>query len=220
MIKGIIFDMDGVLVDSEYTFLESKTELLKDAGFPMDISYQYQFMGTTFEFMWQKMKEELGLPKSTAEYIQDMNQRRAVMIQRDGIRGIKGAVPFVRHLAESEVKLAVASSSPKTEILHNLTELGIADCFDALVSGEEVANSKPAPDVFLEAARQIGIAPAGCLAFEDTKNGSLAVKRAEMFCVGYENPDYPAQDLSQADQVIRSFEGLSLADLQQWFNAK
>ncbi|MCB5951530.1 HAD family hydrolase [Enterococcus sp. BWT-B8] len=220
MIKGIIFDMDGVLVDSEYTFLESKTELLKDEGFPMDISYQYQFMGTTFEFMWQKMKTELSLPRSVAEYIQDMDDRRAAMIKRDGIRPIKDTVSFVRHLAESNLKMAVASSSPKREIIYNLNELGITTCFDALVSGEEVAHSKPEPDVFLEAARQIGIAPKNCLAFEDTRNGSLSVKNAGMFCVGFENPDYPAQDLSKADQIIRSFSDIQLSDLQEWFSAK
>lgn len=220
VIKGIIFDMDGVLVDSEYTFLESKTELLKDEGFPMDISYQYQFMGTTFEFMWQKMKADLSLPRSVAEYIQDMDDRRAVMIERDGIRPIKDTVSFVRQLAESELKLAVASSSPKREIIHNLKELGIASCFDALVSGEEVTHSKPEPDVFLEAARQIGIDPKDCLAFEDTRNGSLAVKNAGMFCVGFENPAYPAQDLSKADYIICSFSGIQLSDLQEWFSAR
>ncbi|MHC5217981.1 HAD family hydrolase [Enterococcus sp. LJL128] len=218
MIKGIIFDMDGVLVDSEYTFLESKTEMLKDAGFLKDISYQYQFMGTTFEFMWQKMKEELGLPDSVESYIKEMNSRRATMIKRDGIRGIRDAVSLVRHLAKQDIKLAVASSSPKKEILYNMKELGLLPCFDALVSGEEVENSKPAPDVFLEAAKQIDVLPENCLAFEDTKNGSLAVKRAGMFCVGFKNPEYPAQDLSQADQVISSFSNLRMSDLKRWFS--
>ena len=91
MIKTVIFDMDGVLVDSEYTFLETKTDMLKTAGFPKDVSYQYQFMGTTFEVMWTIMKEEIGLPESISFYINDMNERREVMIVRDGICAIKGA---------------------------------------------------------------------------------------------------------------------------------
>ena len=151
MIKTVIFDMDGVLVDSEYTFLETKTDMLKTAGFPKDVSYQYQFMGTTFEVMWTIMKEELGLPESISFYINDMNERREVMIARDGIRAIKGAQDLVKRLFEAGFKLAVASSSPKHEIVRAMTELGLVDYFEVLVSGEEVAHSKPAPDVFLEA---------------------------------------------------------------------
>lgn len=211
--KAVIFDMDGVLVDSEYTFLQSKTELLRDAGYPQDISYQYQFMGTTFEFMWQKMKEELGLPASVATYIEEMNRRREVMMARDGIKPIQHAQDLVKRLNAAGIPLAVASSSPKKEILRALTELGLVTDFQYLVSGEEVAHSKPAPDVFLAAAQQLGIAPADCLVFEDTRNGSLAAKAAGMYCIGFANPDYPAQDLSAADQVVTSFRELKVADL-------
>ncbi|MGC6769595.1 HAD family hydrolase [Enterococcus sp. LJL128] len=217
MIKGIIFDMDGVIVDSEYTFLESKAELLKDVGFPLGISYHYQFMGTTSEFMWKKIKEDLSLPGSVEDYIKEMTARRKEIIKRDGLKPIEGVVEFIHRLAEENVRLAVASSSPKKDIIHNLKELGIRDCFDALVSGEEVNRSKPAPDVFLEAAKQIEIAPAESLAFEDSHNGSIAVKKAGMFCVGVENDNYPPQDLSQADQLISSFSEVELKDLNRSF---
>lgn len=203
--EAVIFDMDGVLVDSEYTFLESKTALLKDAGFEKDISYQYQFMGTTFEFMWTKMKEELDLPLSVKAYIQEMNERREAMIERDGIKEIPHVKEVVRQLSEAGFKLAVASSSPKVEIERAMNALGLAKFFDYLVSGEEVAHSKPAPDVFLKAAELLNVSPKDCLVFEDTKNGSRAAKAAAMYCIGFENPAYPAQDLTAADEVIRDF---------------
>lgn len=89
MEKVIIFDMDGVIVDSEYTFLDNKTEMLREEGIDTDVSYQYQYMGTTFEFMWQAMKEEFGLPKTVKEYIAEMNRRRQAIVARDGVRPSK-----------------------------------------------------------------------------------------------------------------------------------
>ena len=206
--------MDGVLVDSEYTFLETKTDMLKTAGFPKDVSYQYQFMGTTFEVMWTIMKEELGLPESISFYINDMNERREVMIARDGIRAIKGAQDLVKRLFEAGFKLAVASSSPKHEIVRAMTELGLVDYFEVLVSGEEVAHSKPAPDVFLAAAERLGVSAQDAIIIEDTKNGSLAARRAGAYVIGFENPNYPAQDLSNADIIVTDYQELTIEKLQ------
>lgn len=214
MIKTVIFDMDGVLVDSEYTFLETKTDMLKTAGFPKDVSYQYQFMGTTFEVMWTIMKEEIGLPESISFYINDMNERREVMIARDGIRAIKGAQDLVKRLFEAGFKLAVASSSPKYEIVRAMTELGLVDYFEVLVSGEEVAHSKPAPDVFLAAAERLGVSAQDAIIIEDTKNGSLAARRAGAYVIGFENPNYPAQDLSNADIIVTDYQELTIEKLQ------
>lgn len=212
--EAIIFDMDGVIVDSEYNFLESKTELLQDAGYDVELSYQYQFMGTTFEYMWSKMKEELNLPKTVQEYIDEMNLRRQQRIERDGVRAIKGAVDLIHRLHQAGFPLAVASSSPKHEILSNLAALKLDSYFEVLVSGEEVDHSKPAPDVFLKAAELLDVAPEGCLVFEDTKNGSLAAKAARMYCIGFENPDYPAQDLAVADQVVTDFNQVNVERLK------
>lgn len=213
--EAVIFDMDGVLVDSEYTFLESKTALLKDAGFEKDISYQYQFMGTTFEFMWKKMKEELGLPLTVEDYIQEMNERREEMIDRDGIKETPHVKEVVKGLSEIGFKLAVASSSPKAEIERAMRELELSPFFDFLVSGEEVAHSKPAPDVFLKAAELLAVSPKDCIVFEDTKNGSRAAKAAGMYCIGFENPEYPAQDLTAADEIIRDFREVDVTRLKK-----
>lgn len=209
MLKAIIFDMDGVLVDSEYTFLNSKTEILRDAGYDVDISYQYQFMGTTFEYMWTKMKDELKLPLPIEHYIEEMNKRRHEMLKKDGVNPIKGAIALVKRLYENGYPLAVASSSPKREIIHNIEQLQLTPYFQALVSGEECARSKPFPDVFIKAAEFLGVTPENCLVFEDTKNGSLAAKNAGMQCIGFENPDYPAQDLSRADLIVQRFDDVS-----------
>lgn len=88
MLEAIIFDMDGVLVDSEYTYFQSKSQILSEAGHEVEDSYHFQFMGTTSDYMWEKMKQEFSLPLSVAEYIQQMTALRQAMIKRDGIRVI------------------------------------------------------------------------------------------------------------------------------------
>ncbi|MHA6603881.1 HAD family hydrolase [Aerococcus urinae] len=218
--QAVLFDMDGVLVDSEYTYLETKTQMLRDRGIDKDESYQYQFMGTTHEHMWQVMKDECHLPESVAFYIQEMNQRRHEMIARDGVKAIKGVVDFVKALHGAGIPLAVASSSPRAEIEQFMKELGLADCFQVYVSGEEVDHSKPAPDIFIEAARQLGFSPQDCVVFEDTKNGSLSAHRAGAYTIGFENPDYPSQDLSAADEIISDFSKINLADFLKDFEQK
>ncbi|HFU9592226.1 TPA: HAD family hydrolase [Streptococcus agalactiae] len=208
MEKVIIFDMDGVIVDSEYTFLDNKTEMLREEGIDTDVSYQYQYMGTTFEFMWQAMKEEFGLPKTVKEYIAEMNRRRQAIVARDGVRHIKGAQRLIHWLHQHGYRLAVASSSPMVDIKRNLKELGVTECFEYMVTGEDVSSSKPAPDVFLRAAELLDVDPKVCIVIEDTRNGSLAAKAAGMYCFGFANPDYPPQDLSMADKVISDYQDI------------
>lgn len=200
--KRIIFDMDGVLVDSEYTYLQSKTDILHEQGFMKDISYQYQFMGTTYDYMWQTMKDELGLPDSVASYIDKMNRYRQAMIERDGVRAIKNSVELVDELGKRGYQMAVASSSPKFEIMRNLRQLGITSQFAHLVSGEEVARSKPNPDIFKKAADLLQVSADDCIVIEDTRNGVLAAKAAHMYTIGFADPDYPKQDLSKADIIV------------------
>lgn len=211
--KTLIFDMDGVIIDSEYTYLESKTEILHEAGHKKEISYQYQFMGTTYDFMWQTMKDELNLPESIDFYINEMNQKRAEMIKRDGVIPIKGVQAFIKELYEAGFTLGVASSSPKREIELAMNELNIGQYMSALVSGEEVEHSKPEPDVFLKAAELLGVDPTECIAIEDTKNGSLSAHRAGMYVIGFANPDYPEQDLSVCNDKVSSFDQIDIQSL-------
>lgn len=213
MLEAIIFDMDGVLVDSEYTYFQSKSQILSEAGHEVEDSYHFQFMGTTSDYMWEKMKQEFSLPLSVAEYIQQMTALRQAMIKRDGIRVIPHVQEFVKGLSQAGLKLAVASSSSLAEIKVNLAEIGLSEYFSEVVSTEEVEHSKPAPDVYLAAAERIGIMSENCLGIEDTKNGTGAVRNAGMVCVGFANPAFPKQDLAFADRVVSSFSELDADSL-------
>jgi len=213
MLEAIIFDMDGVLVDSEYTYFQSKSQILSEAGHEVEDSYHFQFMGTTSDYMWEKMKQEFSLPLSVAEYIQQMTALRQAMIKRDGIRVIPHVQEFVKGLSQAGLKLAVASSSSLAEIKVNLAEIGLSEYFSEVVSTEDVEHSKPAPDVYLATAERIGIMPENCLGIEDTKNGTGAVRNAGMVCVGFANQAFPKQDLAFADRVVSSFSELDADSL-------
>lgn len=213
MLEAIIFDMDGVLVDSEYTYFQSKSQILKEAGHEVEESYHFQFMGTTSEYMWEQMKQEFSLPLSVPDYVQKMTDLRQAMIKRDGVQVIPYVQDFVKRLSEAGLKLAVASSSSLAEIKVNLAEIGLAEYFSEVVSTEEVKHSKPAPDVYLAAAERIGVEPENCLGIEDTKNGAGAVHNAGMVCVGFANPVFPPQDLAAADIVVSSFAELGADEL-------
>lgn len=220
MLEAIIFDMDGVLVDSEYTYFQSKSQILREAGHIVEESYHFQFMGTTSEYMWQQMKQEFALPLTVPEYVAKMTALRQEMIRRDGIKVIPHVQAFVKRLHGAGLKLAVASSSSLAEIKENLLALGLSDYFSEVVSTEEVKHSKPAPDVYLAAAERIGVDPKNCLGIEDTKNGTGAVRNAGMVCIGFANPAFPKQDLSFADVVVSSFADLDATSLTKIYQEK
>lgn len=214
MLEAIIFDMDGVLIDSEYSYFEAKDSILKDEGITVPGSYHSKFMGTSYQYTWETMKAELGLKKSAPVYIAEMIKRREEIIKRDGIKPIKGAKDFVKRLKTADAILAVASSSPLTEIEKSLTEIGIYTDFAIITSGEEVEHSKPAPDVYLLAAKRLGVTAKNCLAIEDSPNGSIAVKKAEMVGIGFANPDYPTLNLV-SDRIVTTFSDLDYAKCQE-----
>lgn len=215
----VIFDMDGVLVDSEYSFFAAKSRILHENGIDVSEDYHYPFMGTTGEFMWQKIKQDFpSLPLPAADYITQMNDYREQIIKKNGVRAVSGAENLLKRLSMADFKIGLASGSRKNEVEHNLAELGWTQYFDQWVSAEEVAHSKPAPDVFLRAADLLHSDPADCLVFEDTKNGSQAAKAAGMYCIGFANPQYPLQDLGAADQVIDDFSLVDLKNIKTNFN--
>lgn len=163
----IRFSMDGVLINSEYTYFESKTNILNDAGYDVgvSVSYQYQFMGTTYNYMWQTMKDELKLPLEVEDYIKEMNQRRKDIVEKDGVKPIKNIQKLIKRLYKSGFRMAVASSSPKIDIEFAIKSLDLNQYFEFLVSGEEVENSKPEPDIFLYTASLLEVRPNECIVF-------------------------------------------------------
>lgn len=215
MLKAVIFDMDGVLIDSEPLHYEANKIMLKEKlSIELDYEYYKQYIGTTNPYMWGKMAKDFGITEYTPGELRDMADAiKEQLIESDGYMEIEGVTKFVNSLY-GNYKLAVASSSYLCNIQRNVKKLGIDNCFDELASGVDVTRPKPFPDVFLKAAKMLSVKPEECIVVEDSTNGVKAAKAAGMACIGFINKNSGDQDLSEADYLFEAYEGIDIEFLK------
>jgi HAD superfamily hydrolase (TIGR01509 family) len=207
--RAVVFDLDGVLLDSEQVWNEAKEELVREQGGRWREEAPRTMMGMS-SLEWSRyLHDELGVPLEP-EAISEEVVRRLERIYRDRLPLVEGASEAVERLAAG-VPLGLASSSNR-EIIDLFLELsGLASRFAVTVSSEEVERGKPAPDVYLEVLRRLGTDPADSVAVEDSENGIRAAKAAGMRVVAVPNPHYPPEPeaLAEADDVVRSLHELT-----------
>jgi HAD superfamily hydrolase (TIGR01509 family) len=211
MIEAVVFDLDGVVVDTEQVWDDVREQLVRERGGRWHDGAQAAMMGMSSPEWSRYLHEELGLAESPQE-INDEVVRRMLERYRQELPLIDGAVETVRRLAP-DFTLAIASSSNRPLIEAVLERAGIAELFAAVVSSEEVDRGKPAPDVYLEAARRLEVEPARCAAVEDSSNGIRSAHAAGMRVLALPNEHYPpAPDaLALADVVLASLDELTVA---------
>jgi HAD superfamily hydrolase (TIGR01509 family) len=209
VIEGVIFDLDGLLLDSEQVWDEAREELAKERGGRWSDHAQRDMMGMSSPEWSAYMHDVIGLPEPPEEINVEV-VRRLEERYRERLPVIPGAQAAVERLAE-RWPLALASSSNRELIDLALDLMGVAKYFKATVSSEEVARGKPAPDVYLEAARRLGVDADKAAAIEDSRNGIRAAKAAGMRVVAIPNEHFPPDDetLGQADVVLESLAGLT-----------
>jgi HAD superfamily hydrolase (TIGR01509 family) len=206
---AVIFDLDGVLLESEQVWNEAKRELVEESGGRWKEGAARAMMGMSSPEWSAYLRDELGVDMDT-EAISDAVVARLEDIYRERLPWIDGAREAVERMA-ARFPIGLASSSNR-EIIDLFLELsGLADQFSVTVSSEEVARGKPSPEVYLEAARRLGVRPEDCLAVEDSENGIRAAKAAGMRVVVLPNSEWPpgAEALALADEVIGSLDELS-----------
>ena len=215
MLKGIIFDMDGVLINSEPVHYRVWKQALAARGIELDYEIYKPCIGSTNGFLMDILHDNYGISREDRELVKSMQQIKEKVIEEEGFPMIEGVPELLKRLKDRGYRLAIASSSPIAYIRQVVTSLGIDGYFDILVSGEQVKNPKPAPDVFLEAASRMGLTAKECLILEDSGNGCRAAKAAGIVCVAYFNPDSGKQDLSPADMVIEGYEEIDGSFLEK-----
>jgi len=207
VIRAVVFDLDGVLIDSEQVWDDIREALAHERGGRWHEGAQRDMMGMSSPEWSRYMHERIGLAEPPEEINRIVVER---MLERyaQGPPWLPGAIDAVRRLAADFV-LGLASSSNRELIDRVLEAGGIAACFRATASSEEVAAGKPAPDVYLEVAHRLGVDPHECTAIEDSHNGIRSAKAAGMRCVAIPNAHFPpGEATAEADAVVASLAEL------------
>ena len=209
MIDAVVFDLDGVLIESEEVWDEVRTAYVRERGGRYDAKVQRGMMGMS-STEWSRYLHDSAGVADEPQAINDEVVRRMLSAYREHLPLLPGAAEAVRRLA-ARFPLGLASSSNRALIDTVLEVSGLAPFFAATVSSEEVARGKPAPDVYLEAARRLGVDPTRCAAVEDSHGGIGSAKAAGMRVIAIPNRSYPPDEesLGLADVTIGSLDELT-----------
>jgi HAD superfamily hydrolase (TIGR01509 family) len=209
---AVVFDLDGVLIESEQVWDAAREDLVRERGGTWDERATTDMMGMSSKEWSSYMHDRLGVPMTPAEINDDVVHRVAAAYE-EHLPLLPHAVDTVRELGERR-RLGVASSSNRPIIELVLDRMGVRDRFAAVVSSEEVTNGKPAPDVYLAVARELDVDPEDCVAIEDSTNGIKAAVAAGMRTIAVPNRQFRPDDdvLASAAVVVSSLAEVT-ADL-------
>lgn len=215
--KGVIFDLDGVLIDTGQFHRQSWYDLAREEDFEMSDELFYSTFGMqNYQIIPKLVRRDL-----TAEDIERMSEwkeRRYRELISGKLTLQEGARGLIDELKSNGFLLAIGTSAPQANLVFMLEHTGVDDCFDAYVTGEEVSNSKPAPDTFLKAAEKLSLAPGCCLVVEDAVQGVQAGKKAGMRVVAV-CTTRQREDLEEADLIVDSLGELKADDFLKLLNS-
>lgn len=204
---AVVFDMDGVLLDSEPIGYEAMRLVMRGQGAPYDEVENDEFVGRTTAESFRTLRARRGLRPEIDELVRQFCEAKIRLI-KESARPLPGVPEVLERVRAAGYRLALASSAEIPIIAATVETLGLTGCFELRVSGEEVPRGKPAPDVFLEAARRLALAPRDCLVVEDSRNGLLAARAAGMRCAVVPCSSTLGHDFTEADYRLRTLTDL------------
>jgi len=218
MSKAVIFDMDGVLSDTQKLHSLVDKMVMEHYGVRLEEEeITRNFAGITDKEMFERLFNLYGVPKDIDRAIQEKWEIMMQKAERD-IKPVPGAVEFVRELKRQGYKLAVASSSPFIFINTVLSRLNIKKEFDIITSGEEVKRGKPDPEIFLLTAERLKVAPQECVVIEDSPSGIKAAKRAGMRCIAFvreNNKSIVVQENHLPDIIVNDLREIKIKEIEK-----
>ncbi len=210
MFSAIIFDMDGVIVDSEPAHYSADTALFEKLGINLSFEERKSFLGVSSEEMWDYILKKYPLKFTIKELLEfDIEMRKKFLLAPNTPKVNPGLESLLKRITLAGIPLGVASSSIMAILEPLLKQLKLSHYFKCFATGDLVLHAKPAPDVFLLAAGMLKVDPSACLVIEDSANGITAAKAAGMTCIGY-SPFHPTTNLTEADSVIRKFDEITI----------
>jgi len=215
MLKAVIFDMDGVLVDTEPLADKFFTDVIKE-HFTIELKPDYfqKTRGHTSEKFWATVIEEFNLNTTPEEMIKRARPRYLEFLKKSNLSSIPSVLQLINQLLKSGIKIAVASSASQNRIKTTLEIIKLSDKFEIIISADQIKNSKPHPEIYLLAAKTLGVNPKDCIAIEDATNGVKSAKAAGMKVIAFKDPVHNQQDLSEADLIINSFLDIEIEKLK------
>ncbi|WP_100406994.1 HAD family hydrolase [Bacillus solitudinis] len=208
--KAFIFDMDGVIIDSEPLHFKVDLETLEFFGVTLTKDELEKYVGMTNPEMWGRIKQKFKVDQSIDEIIDFQLSKKLAILDEVTIEPINGIRDLIEEIQTLNIPIGLASSSPREFIEKVLSKFNLTHYFSCIISGEEVEKGKPDPAVYLETARLLGVEPQSCYVLEDSRNGVIAAKAAGMSCIGYQNLNSGNQDLSVADQIVKSVKEITI----------
>lgn len=210
MLKTVIFDMDGVIVDTEPVHHFAYHQLFNQLGITVSPELYASFTGNSTKNIFQKLKAQFELSQSVEELVQAKRDLfNDAFDHKDDLTLLDGVERLIKELKANDIQLILASSSAKVTIQRVFNRFQLFPYFTHIVSGEDFPQSKPHPAIFLEAVRLSQHQAQECMVIEDSTNGIAAAKGAGVFCIGYDSFHSKNQDYSRADWVVKHFDELS-----------
>jgi len=212
--KAVIFDMDGVVIDTEPIIDKITKEFLEEQGFILSDQLIDKYRGTKSEYFWTRYKIQLGLPENIDFYIREVRNRYLLWFRNTSTLPIvSGVIELLRDLVKHGIKTALATSGSQIRMNLIIDKLALNNLFHVKISSADVKNAKPNPEIFLKAARRLQIPCESCVVIEDSENGVNAAKEANMVVIGFKGLQHNNQDLSHADAIIDDLKKLNTKNL-------
>ncbi len=212
--KAVIFDMDGVIIDSESIHADMKIRTLNHFGIPCNMEDCVAYVGRSAKAFFTDFAQKARTPVSIQEMVDYKHQIYLEYIQDSNtIYPIDGVVDLIHALHKHNIPIALASSADRKIINAVLQKFGLHDAFKYILSGAELPASKPNPAIYLLTAEKLGVAPKSCVVIEDATAGIAAAKDAGAYCIAYDNPNSGPQNLSRADKIVESIADIAINDI-------